>query len=188
MSWTILFMCAVTAILIGSILPSIGQSSGISEYEVKASFLYNFAKFVEWPPSAFADKNAPITFCILGEDPFGTVLDDIVRGKTINDRELVIRRTRRLEDMKGCQVLFISDKENQHLSEIVAGLKGSSVLMIGDSEAFTDHGGAIQFFFEDTKAHFFINIDAIQRAHLSVSAKLLALAKIVHDGSPPRGE
>lgn len=183
MGWTILLVCVVTVIL-----PSIGQSSDISEYEVKASFLYNFAKFVEWPPNSFADANAPITFCILGEDPFGTFLDDIIRGKTINGRELTIRRIRKSEDMKGCHVLFISDKENSHLSEILASLKGSSALMIGDSEGFTDHGGAIQFFWEDTKVHFSINVDAIQRAHLGVSAKLLALANIVHDGSRLKGE
>jgi hypothetical protein len=180
-------VCLVTVISLGGVPQSLGQSGGISEYDVKAIFLYNFAKFVEWPANAFPDAKAPITVCIFGDDPFGSTLDDIVRGKTINDRGLTIRRIRKPEDTRGCQILFVSNTEDRRLSAILASVSGSSVLVIGDSEDFADLGGGIQFFLEDTKVHFAINVDAIQRAHLSVSAKLLALAKIVHDGSRPKG-
>jgi hypothetical protein len=183
----VLLTCVVSLIFPGAVPSSRGQSSGISEYEVKASFLYNFAKFVDWPPSAFSDGKAPIALCIFGDDPFGTVLDDMVRGKTINDRQLVTRRVPKPEDLRLCQVVFVNDKENKRLSEIRASLKGSSTLVIGDSDNFADRGGTIQFFLEDSKVHFAINVDALQRAHLSISAKLLALAKIVHDANRPKG-
>ena len=183
----VLLMFLVIDITFVTVLPLLGQSGAVSEYQVKASFLYNFAKFVEWPPSAFPDANTPIAICIFGDDPFGTTLDDLIRGKTIDSRTLAIRRIHKPEDSKGCQVLFVSLSEDKRLSEIFASLKDSSVLTIGDTDEFADRGGAIQFLLEDAKVHFSINVDAIQRAHLTVSAKLLALAKIVHDGAHPKG-
>jgi len=179
------FLCALAVVLLGGIQGLSGQSSGPGEYDVKASFIYNFTKFIEWPASTFPDAKAPITISVLGENPFGTTLDEIVRGNTINSRTLVIRRIRKLEEIKGSQVLFISGSEDKRLPEILSSVKDTDVLVIGEAEGFANHGGTIQFFLEQGKVRFSINIDAIQRTHLSVSAKLLALAKIVHDGSRP---
>jgi hypothetical protein len=95
------------------------QSTGTSEYEVKAGFLYNFAKFVQWPPDAFHDESGPITLCIFGRDPFGDALDNIVRGKIIGGRSFSIRRTNKLDALKNCQLIFMSTDEAVRLKEML---------------------------------------------------------------------
>jgi hypothetical protein len=166
---------------------SSAQSNVPNEYQVKAAFLYNFSKFVEWPPDAFQNEKTPITLCIFGDDPFGSVLDEIVRGKVINNRLLSIRRTNALPGLKACQLVFVSGREDKRLSEMFNSLKGSSALVVGESEDFAERGGGIQFFLEENKMRFSINVDAVQRARLKVSSKLLALARIVRDEGHPKG-
>jgi hypothetical protein len=162
-------------------LSSSAQSNLPNEYQVKAAFLYNFAKFVEWPSDAFPDEKTPITLCIFAEDPFGGVLDEIVRGRAINNRPLAIRRTNALAGLKGCHLVFVGVREDKRLPEMLEGLKGSSALVVGESEGFAERGGAIQFYLDNNRVRFIANVDAVQRARLSVSSKLLALARIVHD-------
>lgn len=162
------------------------QDNPTVEYQVKAAFLYNFAKFVEWPPDVFANEKSPITLCVLGKDPFGRALDDVLQGKMINGREFLIRRTNDLAALKTCQLAFVSEAEIKRLSEIIKNLQGSSALLVGESEGFAERGGQIQFFLEDKKLRFSVNLDAVQRTRLKVSSKLLALAKIVHDANPQK--
>ncbi|HEY4951659.1 MAG TPA: YfiR family protein [Candidatus Acidoferrales bacterium] len=157
-----------------------------TEYQVQAAFLLNFAKFVEWPADAFPSKKAPLTLCVFRHDPFGSALDDIVRGKTMNDREVVARRTHELSDLKSCQLVFVSDQDGTHLPEILTTLNGSNVLVIGESDAFVERGGCVQFILVNSRVRFAINVDALQRARLTVSSKLLMLAKIVHDPDRPK--
>ncbi len=168
-------------------LAALPESNPSVEYQVKAAFLFNFAKFVDWPPEAFQSEKAPITFCVFRQDPFGGFLDEIIRGKTINNREVLARRVNKLPDLKACQLVFVSAREDKLLSEILNGLKGTSALVVGESEGFADRGGAVQFFLEDNKVRFAVNVDAVQRARLTVSAKLLALARIVHDQGHLKG-
>lgn len=158
-----------------------------SEYQLKAAFLFNFAKFVEWPSDTFPNATSPITLCIFRHDPFGNALDDVIRGKTINNRELVARRIHELAELKNCQVLFVDEREEKQLPEILASLKGASSLVVGEGTDFAERGGAIQFFLENNKLRFAINVDAVQRSRLQASSKLLALARIVHDGGHPKG-
>jgi hypothetical protein len=162
-------------------LPSFPQGATPTEYQVKAAFLLNFAKFIEWPPEAFPHGNASITLCVFRYDPFGRALDDIIRGKTINERGVVARRINEPAGVKLCQLVFISDRDDKQLPEILDILKGSSALVVGESEDFARRGGGIQFFLEDNKLRFAINVDAVQKARLTLSSKLLALAKIIHD-------
>jgi YfiR/HmsC-like len=161
--------------------PIRAQVSASIEYQVKAAFLLNFAKFIEWPPNTFESKNKTITVCIFGYDPFGNALDDLLKGKNINDRELLARRVRELPDLKTCELVFVSEKEEKRLPEILLGLKGTSALVVGEGEDFAERGGGLQFISENKRLRFAINLDAVQRAHLTISSKLLALAKIVHD-------
>ncbi len=168
-------------------LAALPESNPSVEYQVKAAFLFNFAKFVDWPPEAFPSEKAPITFCVFRQDPFGGVLDETIRGKTINNREVLARRINELADLKSCQLVFVSSKEGKSLSEILNSLKGANTLVVGESEGFAERGGGVQFFLEDNKLRFAVNVDAVQRAHLSVSAKLLALARIVHDQGHSKG-
>lgn len=157
------------------------QDKSSIEYQVKAAFLYNFAKFVEWPRDSFPNEKSPINLCVFRHDPFGNFLDEIIRGKAINGRELRSSRIEELPPLKACQIVFVSDREVRRLSDILMSLHGSSALVVGESEEFAERGGEIQFFLEDRKLRFSVNVDAVRRARLVVSSKLLALARIVHD-------
>lgn len=166
----------------------LAQAKDPTEYEIKAAFLLNFAKFVEWPSDAFANDIAPINLCVIRYDPFGSALDDTIRGKIINNRQLLARRISELPDLKSCQMVFVSDREDKRLPEILGSAKGSNALIVGESEDFAERGGSVQFYLENSRLRFAVNVDAVQRARLTVSSKLLMLAKIVHDPIHPKGE
>jgi hypothetical protein len=155
------------------------------EYQVKAAFLFNFARFVEWPPNASASATAPVDFCVLGDDPFGDALDRAVAGKTLNDRAMVVRRGKKVQELNGCDVLFISSSEKSRLAGILGALRAVPVLTVGECEDFAAQGGEVQFTLEDSHVRFIINVDATERAGLKVSSKLLSLAHVVH-GDPLR--
>ena len=151
----------------------------LSEYQVKAAYLFNFLKFVQWPEESFADPLAPIVIGVVGEDPFGNALPQVVVGKTVQGRDLVIRIYRPGEDLRGAHILFISASERKRLPIILSSLRGSSVLTVADSLGFLDAGGMIQFLNENGRVRFAINVDATGRAKLKMSSKLLSLAKVV---------
>jgi hypothetical protein len=176
-------LIVLVCLLGGIAIPLRAQASAASEYQVKAAFLYNFARFVEWPGDVLPSPEASIVLCVYGEDPFGPALDEMVKGKSINNRDLAIHRAKNSQELKGCQVVFIDGAESKRLPEILGALQGSSVLLVGESNGFAEQGGQIQFLLEDNKVRFSINVDAVERAHLKMSSKLLALAKIVHDGN-----
>lgn len=178
----------LAALLYLAAASSIRAQAGTSvEYQIKAAFLFNFAKFVDWPPDAFPSDKSPITLCVFRHDPFGSSLDEIIQGKTINNRAILARRTNELADLKPCQLVFVDKEADKGLSDVLNSLKGTSALVVGESEGFAERGGGIQFFLEDNKLRFAINVDAIQRARLNVSSKLLALARIVHSRENPKG-
>jgi len=152
-----------------------------SEYELKAAFLFNFAKFVDWPSNSFANPEAPFLMCVLGPDPFGGALDGALRGKVIAEHPVNVIRVKHVADLAGCQILFVAASESHLLPEILAKLRGHCVLLVGETDDFASSGGAIQFTLEDNRVRFFINPDAVDRAGLKISSKLLALAKIVRD-------
>ena len=158
-----------------------------SEYELKAAFLFNFAKFVDWPPNTFAGPDAPFLVCVLGTDPFGGTLDNALRGKVIAEHPAGVARLKRVSDISGCQILFVAASESHLLPEVLAKIRGQYVLVIGESDDFASSGGAIQFTLEENRVRFFINPDAADRAGLKISSKLLALAKIVRD-APATGK
>ena len=149
------------------------------EYQVKAAFILNFAKFVEWPAQAFADAEAPLSIGIFGEDPFGEVLDQMSRDSKLNGRSVVIRRSRFLHELENCQILFFSRSEEASLVESLEALKGSSVLTVGESENFAERSGVIGFVRQDNKVRFEINLASARRAQLKISSKLLSLASEV---------
>jgi YfiR/HmsC-like len=176
----------VTAVGVPRATPVWGQTSTPVEYQVKAAFLFNFAKFVEWPTGAFLSETTPISLCVFGQDPFGGALDEIARGEAIHNREIVVRRTNELPSMNSCQLIFVGNKEHKRLSELLNAVRGVSTLVVGETEGDAEAGTVIQFFSEGRQLRFAVNVDAMQRAKLSFSSKLLALAKIVHDGGHPR--
>jgi len=148
------------------------------EYRVKAAFLYNFAKFTEWPASSFADPNAPLRICIYGEDPFGAALEGL-SGKTVQGRRVEIARPGELSAGDACHLLFISDSEAPNLVRILAELRRRPVLTVADMPGFTDAGGIINLKINDEeKIRFEINLAKARLAGLRLSAKLLSLAEI----------
>jgi hypothetical protein len=167
--------------------PAWSQSNANTGYEIKAAFLFNFAKFIDWPPSSFSTPQSPYTICILGRDPFGNVLDETLKGKTIGDRPLAVRRLTDKAEARHCQIAFVSSSETAHLVEIVGSLQGANVLLVGESNGFAAMGGTIEFTLEDNHVRFAINTDAANRSGMKFSSKLLALAKIVHDEGRSKG-
>jgi hypothetical protein len=159
------------------------QATPPTEYQLKAAFLFNFAKFIDWPASSFASSKSPFSICILGKDPFGPAIDDALQGKSIGDRPVVIDRVKNVAQSTHCQIVFAANSEAANLRGILAGLRGANVLAVGESEGFAAAGGTIQFTIEENHVRFLINTDAAERAGLKFSSKLLALAKIVHDVS-----
>jgi len=153
-----------------------------SEYLIKAGFIYNFAKFVEWPSTAFSQPDSPIMIGVLGTDPFGSVLDRLVEDKKIGQRGFVVKRYKwgkDLKDLKECKILFVSASEKAHIDEIVQAVKGLPILMVGETPGFAERGGIIRFTLEDNRVRFEINVDAAHQADLNISSRLLTLAKII---------
>ena len=157
----------------------INAQDEISEYQVKAAYVFNFLKFVEYPTSSFADPLAPLIIGVLGDDPFGNALPQVVIGKTVGGRDLVIRIYHPGQDLRSAHILFISSSERKKLPAIFSSLQGSSVLTVGDTTGFLDAGGMIQFLSESDRVRFAINVEAASRARLKLSSKLLSLAKVM---------
>jgi hypothetical protein len=155
------------------------QSPTADEYQVKATFLYNFAKFVEWRPSSFPDASAPLRICVFGQDPFGQELRDITSEKTVNGRRLQVDQVVDLQLARTCHILFIASSEKAQLKRIFENLRGTDVLTVGDTKGFAELGGIINFVLENDRVHFEVNRKAAEQAGLQISSKLLSVAKRV---------
>jgi hypothetical protein len=155
------------------------QTSTAGEYQVKAAFLYNFAKFVEWPASTFSDASAPLQICVFGRDPFGQTLRDITSEKTVQGRKLEINLVSDLPHARSCHILFIVASAETPVKQIVEGLRGAGVLTVGDSKGFTEQGGMINFVLENDRVQFEVNRTAAEKAGLKISSRLLSVAKSV---------
>jgi hypothetical protein len=151
----------------------------VNEYQLKAAFLYNFGKFVEWPKRAFNSAADPFAVCVLGEDPFGRSLVDIMNGKALNGRPIQIREVPNVQMGGLCQILFISSSERKSFRSILADLKASPVLTVGDMEGFAEAGGVANFTLDGDTVRIEINIEAAKQKNLAISSKLLNLARIV---------
>src|SRR5260221_5089895 len=164
------------------LLAQASDSSDSSEYLIKAGFIYNFAKLVEWPATAFAQPDSPIVIGVLGHDPFGTTVDRIVADKKINGRGIAVKRlkwSRDFKTYKDCNILFVSLSEKDHLDNVVEAMRLLPILTIGDAPGFAKRGGIINFTLEDNKVRFEVNVEAAKHADLTISSRLLTLARIV---------
>jgi len=166
----------------GSHLRAQTETAIPKEYQIKAVFLFNFAQFVSWPKKSFASPEEPFCIGILGDDPFGAFLDETVQGEKVESHPLVIERYRTIEDIKKCQILFISKSEKNQTDKIFAYLKDRNVLTVGDTDGFLEDGGIITFSTKENKIHLKINPKAAKRVNLSISSKVLRLAEIVEPG------
>ena len=149
------------------------------EYPLKAVFLFNFAQFTDWPTNAFEKADSPLVIGVLGNDPFGAVLDDAVRDEILNGRKFVVERYQRVEDIKTCHILFINESETRRLDKIMLALKGKPVLTVSEIDNSAYRGVCVRFITENNKIHLRINTDSLKEAKLVMSSKLLRIAEIV---------
>jgi uncharacterized protein DUF4154 len=154
----------------------------VPEYRSKAVLLFQFTQFVKWPPRAFHDPKAPLIVGVLGDDPFGTDLDEAVQDEKLDEHPLIVRRYRRVEDIAECHVLFVSNSEAAQMDKIVARLKGRSILTVGDTDDFTRVGGMVRFVTENNKIRLRIDVDEAKAVDLTITSKLLRVSTIVTKG------
>jgi hypothetical protein len=169
-------VAAVAALLLSA---GVVRADSQREYQVKAAFLYNFAKFVEWPSRAFVDSTGPLRFCIVGQDPFGETLDATVRGRTVGGRGIVVERVSVGEAVRHCHLVFVDAVGERELAHILHNFSRVAVLTVGESPAFLEAGGMLRLFVDGNKVRFDVNVGAAETAGLKVSSQLLKLARSV---------
>jgi hypothetical protein len=158
-------------------IAALGQTT--EEYRVKAAFLFNLAKFVEWPSQSFKSPADPIAICILGRNPFGDALHQAVAGKVVQGRALSVLQVGEGVQASACNILFVSGSEHKRMRSILSDIKSTGVLTVGEIEGFTEEGGIMNFKIEGGNVRFQINAAEASRQQLQISSKLLSLAEIV---------
>ena len=157
----------------------VGAEVAMKESQVKALFLFNFAKYVDWPPAVFSSTNGPIVIGLIGEDRLSDALKKIVEGKRVSGRQILIQPIEKDSDLGKCQILFISDSERKRLSEILDKIKTLPVLTVGETDQFIESGIMINFVKKEGKIRLEINLEAARQARLEISAQLLRVADVV---------
>lgn len=151
------------------------------EYAVKAAYLYKFAPFVEWPPTAFASASSPFQLCVLGRDPFGASLDQAVSGQRVDEHRVVVRRLDRVDAASGCHVLYLGASTSQTAVEALRAVRGLPILTVADSDR--ESGAIIRFVVKDNRVRFAIDTGAAAANHVTISSKLLGMAMSVRAGT-----
>jgi len=173
----------LTVCLSALTLPALAEPAAGAEFsasQVKAAFLYNFAKFVDWPADAFSTADAPLVLGILGPDPVCSAAMQSLAGKKVKGRPLEVRPVSGIEGAKGCHILFIGAAEQPRLVQLLDSLRGSSILTVSGIEHFIEQGGSIGLTTVEQKIRFEINLEAAREADLVVSSQLLTLATAIH--------
>jgi hypothetical protein len=183
----VFFVTACCLFLIGS-ARALPENEESVEYPVKLAFLYNFTKFVEWPRDSFRSPSAPLVICIVGNDPFSPNIESELRTRTVGGHPIEVRTLKPGDILNVCQLAFVPVTAEDQATKIVKALKGSSTLTVGEADGFAALGGIINLTVEGNKLHFEVNLLAADRAGLKISANMLALAKIVHDGEHSTGD
>jgi hypothetical protein len=178
-AWIILFYSTVLAPQRGFC----GEEPPVTEYQVKAVRLLNFAKYVEWPARTFAETNSPIVVGLIGDNKFGDDLKQVMEGRGVGGRKIEVTAVTGEKDWDKCQILFFSASEAGRQAEVLSRLKSLPILTVGETEQFTQDGGVINFTKKDGKVRFEIDLKAARSAGLGISSKLLSLADTVR-GKP----
>ena len=163
-----------------SAFPVQAQPSRAREYQVKTAYLFNFAKYVEWPPRAFSSPDAPVEIGVLGADPFGDLLEKVIGSRLVGSRKVLVRRSRRVEDLRQCHILFISNSERERAGAIFESLKGTFALTVTEFPETFVSGGIITFVIENGVVRFDLNLDEAENAGLKISARMANTARIVY--------
>jgi hypothetical protein len=166
-------------------LPQPQEPPALPEYVVKAGFLFNFAKYVEWPAEAFDKADTPISIGIVGADPFGDGLEKTLKNKTVRNRSFVVLRFPDRSGLQRCHILFIPRTEKENLAAILKQVESWPVLTVGEDDGFSRAGGTTNILIEKEKPRLEVNPDAAERARLTIDPKLLKVAAIVRTGKSP---
>jgi hypothetical protein len=174
-------LALVFALIIGCLFAqqTAAQQSKPSEYQVKAAYVYNFGKFVKWPASAAANRSGAFTICVLGEDPFGTVLQSTLAGESIGGKPVAVKRVNTPQDATSCHILFLSTAQETKLKEVLGSLGQASVLTVSDIPEFSQRGGMIQFVLQGDRVRFEINRANAEDDGLFLTSDLLKVAVMV---------
>ena len=168
----------ICASLLLAVFQSAAEPQPPSEYDVKAVFLFNFARFVEWPERKPVKPETALVIGILGEDPFGSAIERAVQDETIRDLPIIIRRSKRIEDLMDCHLLYINLPEPERVRPILESLKGRNILTIGEGEEFNRAGGIIAFLTRQKRIRIQINLKRAEQEGFHISAKLLKVADL----------
>jgi hypothetical protein len=167
-----------------AVAPPASAQRGL-EYEVKAAFLYNFIQFVEWPPSVFADKAAPFPVCLYGDDPFGPALARTVSGERLAGHPVIVERVPVGGAVTQCRLLFIPQSQATRVQAVLRAAGDAPVLVVGESPDFLRSGGVIYLFVEGGRVRFDVSVPAASRRGLTISSKLLRIARSTSSGVEP---
>jgi hypothetical protein len=154
------------------------------EYQVKAVFLFHFAQFVEWPASAFPTAKSPLVIGILGDDPFGNYLDELVKDEAVSGHKITVARYLDAEAAQGCHILFVGRSESSRLGKIIPMLGHGAILTVSDADDFSARGGMVRFVTENGKIRLRINVEVAKSCGLSISSKILRAATLVSAAKP----
>jgi hypothetical protein len=168
------------AVTMAVLLATCAHAQTATAPELKAAFLFNFTKFVAWPADAMV-AGTPLVLCVLGDGAVADALEETIKGRAIEGRPLTTRRVKIDGALRACHVLYISGVDAKRSHELLEGLGDSAVLTASDLDRFAELGGVANFFVENGKMRFAVNLESAQRARLQVSSRLLGLAKIVKD-------
>jgi hypothetical protein len=158
-----------------------GQEGRPSEFEVKAVYLYNFGKFIEWPVGS---ERGAFVICVLGDDPFGPILDRILADETLGGKPVLVKRVPDLVQTDDCLIAFISASEARRLPQILERLKGKSILTVSDVTDFSSRGGMIELVLHQGRVRFDVDLNATRAAGLQLSSELLKVARTVRGAKP----
>jgi hypothetical protein len=167
---------------------SASAATAPSEYQVKAVFLFNFSRFVEWPREAFSSDDAPFVLGIYGHDPFGAQLDEVVKGENVGGRPLIVKRVQSATEAAQCQILFIHQSEDKHMAEALAAVGARSTLTVSDVPGAMQRGVMIRLVTDGGRIRMRIDAESARAAHLTISSNLLRSAQIVTAESDGAGQ
>jgi hypothetical protein len=169
------------------VVPAPAQHDDSAEYRLKLAFLFHLAQFVDWPQEVFRNPDEPLTICVAGQDPFQGEIERGLRGRTVQGRAVRTRKWNPDDDPRPCQMMFVRAAEKRTTGAILASLKGSNILTVGESKGFAELGGIVNLTLQENRLHFEVNLDAANLTRLRLSAKLLALARIIRAELEPFG-
>ena len=179
--------CVISVVVSGAIASTEDPRHQQLVLQTKARFLDTFARYVDWPKETFTTSRNALVIGVLGEDPFGKLLDATLENRKFNQQPIQCARFQRVEDVRACQVLFIAEPDPSRLKQILVRLRGKNILTVSDADGFLDQGGQIQFVLDERRLKFEVNLDAVRKAGLDLDANLLRAARRVVRHDEPAG-